>query len=77
MNIFIGEVAMSFEWFRVGCQKYGEGIRWWRDESSGKLGVSSGAGAGGVGAFEGQNSGFGIVRWCANDVVICCVNVSG
>ena len=83
MNIFIGEVAMSFEWFRVGCQKYGGGIRWWREESGSKfsdfpgVGVGSGVSAGGVGVFEGGNSGIGVVGWCTSDVVICCVIVSG
>ena len=55
----MGEAAMSFERFRVGCQRYGGGTRWWREESGGEfsdfpwVGVSGDVGAGGVGVFEG------------------------
>ena len=83
MSIFTSEVAMSFEGLTVGCRGYGRAIRWWREESSSEfsdfpgVGVGGSVGAGGVGAFEGGNSGAGVIRWCASDVVICCVNVSG
>ena len=79
----MGEVAVSFKGLRVGCRWYGGAIGWWREESSGEfsdfpgVGVGGSVGAGGVGSFEGGDSGVSIVGWCASDVVVCCVNVSG